>query len=618
MSSLKKLIREVHRRSLWQVLGIYIVGSWIALQVVDVLANNFGLPPWFPAFALALLVIGLPIVLATSFVQEGVGGKASASDLAAGDVGGGEQADAAGTASVPSWLPAHRRLLTWRNAIVGGLAALALWGVVATGWLFLGPRPGAEVVEAAVGVTETPAADLRSIAVLPFSSVHTDEQSLAFTAGVHDDLLTQLSKIGSLTVISRTSVMKYRDTELGIPEIAKELGVATVLEGRVQRSGDRVRVNVQLIEAKNDRHLWAETYDAELTAANIFAIQTDMAQEIAGALRATLAPDVTARMEARPTESLEAYDLYALGLYTFENQGTTREGLEKAIELFERAIAADSGYARAWARLADMYAWLWTDGYLTPAEAEPRIRAAAERALALDPNLAEGHAAYAYVLEGALRWEDAERALERAIELNPGSAETRRRYAALLSRRGRAQESLAHLRRAAELDPLSLRIRLNLAISLLLGLRDEQGALSELQTILELEPDNENALYWAGIAYVLKGEIDEGINLLRTTTELDPADPYNKSALAWAYARGGQREAALALVKEVPERGGDLLKEIALVYGELGERDTAFEYLDRALAADSSSVRGLGNDAMADSLRVDPRFQKYLRIAGLE
>ena len=191
---MKNLIHEIHRRSLWQVLGIYVVGSWIALQVVDVLANNFSLPEWFPAFALGLLVIGLPIVLATAFVQEGVGSRVAAPPQA-------DEAPSEVSTSKPGGM------FTWRNAMAGGVSAFALLGIVAAGWILFGPGLGG-----AAAPREAEAADLRSIAALPFSTVHTDEESLAFVAGIHDDLLTQLSKIDSLKVISRTSVMQYDGT----------------------------------------------------------------------------------------------------------------------------------------------------------------------------------------------------------------------------------------------------------------------------------------------------------------------------------------------------------------------------------------------------------------------
>ncbi|UCF20008.1 MAG: tetratricopeptide repeat protein [Gemmatimonadota bacterium] len=593
MSGLKSLIDRVQHRSLWQVLGLYIFGSWIALQVVDVLGNNFALPAWFPRFTLALLVAGLPVVLITALVQKRLSARAA--------VGSPE-------ATRAQMIGTHR-LFNWHNATVGGLAASALWGAVALAWLFFGPgSAGERHAEASV--------DLRSVAVLPFVSAQGDEESRAFSGGIHDDLLTRLSKIDSLTVISRTSMMKYRDTQLSVPEIATQLGVATVVEGSVQRAGDRVRVNVQLIEASSDRHLWAETYDAELTTANIFAIQSDIARQIAAALRATLTPDVQVRLAARPTESLHAYDLYTRGKYLHQRpQGGTQAGLEAAAELFRQAIAADPGFAPAYAGLADIYLDLWSSGYLPAEQVLPEARSVAEKALELDETLAEAHTSLADVLESELRLAEAERHHQRALELNPGSAEAHRRYARLLLGLGRFKELVLELRRAVELDPLSISYRLSLTSGLWFT-GDYEGGIIEARKILELEPDNPGALYSLGFASMLNGDTAQGIAALRRALEVRPEYPFNTTALAWAYARAGRRAEALELLDQVEEQG-QMLKELAIVYAELGELDRAFEYLDRAYVEDPGSLTYINADPTADALKNDPRFAEVLKRLGL-
>jgi len=597
MTRLRQLIREIHRRSLWQVLGIYVVGSWIALQVVDVLANNFGLPTWFPPFALALLVIGLPIVLATAVVQEGpLSSKAVDAETA--------EPEEPGT---------HHRLLTWRNAILGGVGAALLWGGFAAGWFLFGRSGSAEAV-AEIPIAEETEEDRRSIAVLPLANRSALEEDAFFVDGIHDDILTHLSKIGSLTVISRTSVMQYKATAKSMREIAGELGVATVLEGGVQRAGDRVRVNVQLIDAETDRHLWAETYDEELTTANIFAIQSDIARKIAAALQATLVPEVEELIEAPPTENLEAYDLYTRGRFIF-NAASTTAGMEEAAEFFQQAIEADSGYAPAYVGLVQTYWRRLGFGVLSADETIPQAWAAIERALELDPDLAEAHVELGRVLTQELRLEEAERALRRALELNPGSAEAHGPYAFLLNLLGRGSESVRMARRAVELDPLSIRRRIGLATSLLFT-RDYDGALDEAARVLELEPENAGAHYFLGAALALNGQLEEAIAELQRTTELDSESPGNRTTLAWVYARDGQREKALELLADVPEMGTNL-KEIALVYGELGELDRAFAYLDRAYAEHPANLVNLLVDPGADSLRQDPRFDELMKKLGL-
>ncbi|HSG82918.1 MAG TPA: tetratricopeptide repeat protein [Gemmatimonadota bacterium] len=599
MDGFKRVIEKLQHRSVWQVVGFYLVGSWVALQVMDVLNNALEMPAWFPRFTLSLLAIGLPVVLITALAQKRL------TRLEA------ERREAAAGLDVGS--PAVRgtgRLFTWPNAILGGMIAFAAWGVLVTSWLFFGPEP------TRLGAAAE-ARDLRSVAVLPFLNVQTDEESRAFANGIHDDLLTQLSKIDSLKVISRTSVMKYRDTEATIPEIAAELGVATVVEGSIQRAGDQVRVSVQLIDAQTDRHLWAETYESELTPANIFAIQNDIARQVAGSLRATLTPEVQVRLATRPTESLQAYDLYTRGRYLHHRpQSGTQSGLEDAAGLFRQAIEADSGFAPAYAGLADIYLDLWSSGYLPAEQALPEAQAAAEKALELDEALAEAHTSLADVYEARLQFADAERQHKRALELNPGSADAHRRYARLLLDLGRFDELVRELRVAVELDPLSISYRLSLTSGLWFT-GDYAGGIAEARKVLELEPDNPGALYSLGFASVLSGDNEAGIAALQRAREVRPDYPFNVTGLAWAYARAGRRAEALGALGQV-EAQGQMLKEFAIVYGELGELDRAFEYLERASVEDPGSLTYINADPTTGALKRDPRFAQLLDRLGLQ
>jgi TolB-like protein/Tfp pilus assembly protein PilF len=600
---MKKFIQEIHRRSLWQVLGIYALGAWVALQVVDVLAQNFGLPEWFPAFALGLIVIGLPIVLATAFVQVGVHGSEPSGEPVAG-------ANAPPVA-VPSAESSGRSFLTWKNAILGGVGAFALWGVLAAGWMLLGPGAGSGAAE--TGSTADGAAatrDLRSVAVLPFATRTTSEEDEYFAEGMHDDLLTQLAKIDSLKVISRTSVMEYKGVNRNIREIADELDVATVVEGGVQRSGDRVRVNVQLIDASTDQHLWAETYDEELTAANVFAIQSDLAKKIAVALEATLTPEVAERIEERPTESLEAYDLYVRGRFILDNRGSTRDGVEAAADLYRQAIAADPTYALAHAGLATAYLQLFNLGYLSEGDALPPASAAVEQALALNPDLAEGRLLRAQLLRLELRPGESNREVLRVLELNPGSAQAHAQYSAILLDLGRPVEAVLEARRAVQLDPLSVGLRRTL-VARLAWVRDYDGTIEESRKLLELEPNEADAHYYAGMAHTIKGQSESAIESFRHAIELNPDDPYYPAGLAWAYARAGDRAQALEYLGQA-ETAGVPLKEVGLVYGALGDLDLAFEYLERGYETEPGTLAGIGADPSADPLRGDPRWQALM------
>jgi TolB-like protein len=348
----------------------------------------------------------------------------------------------------------QRRLFDWRYAVIVGAAAALVWAGVALGWLNLGRGEDAD----SQAVAAASAVELRSIAVLPFTTRATqgDEEAVIFSEGMHDDLLTQLAKIDSLSVISRTSVMQYAGTTKTIGTIADELGVSTVLEGGVQRGGDRVRVNVQLIDADTDEHLWAETYDEEMTAVHMFAIQTDLAKKIAAALQATLTAEVEARLASPPTESLEAYDLYTRARFIrYGPRGQTREGVEEATELLRQAIEADPDYALAYTGLAMSYTGAWSRGYIPPEEALAVAGPAVAKALELAPKLAQAHTSHGALLRNQRRYEEAERAFRRAIELSPGSAIAHGELGRMLVQLGRFEEAAAEQQLAVQLDPLS-------------------------------------------------------------------------------------------------------------------------------------------------------------------
>lgn len=277
---INNLLLQVHRRSVWQVIGIYALAGWVVLQIVDTMTGALRLPEWFPPFALILILIGFPMVIATAFVQRGVREPPRVSELPPG---------------VLNTLPLRRpsrfdRVFTWKNAIGGGILAAALCGVVALGWIFVigGPAQpaGAAPVEAALGPRVN--TDLPAIAVLPLADLSPAGDFQYFADGVHEELLTKLSKVGGLLVLSRTSVLRYRSTDLNISEIAEELGAAAMVEGSVRRSGEQVRVTLQLIDAQSGAHLWADTFDGELT--DMLGVQTAIANAATEALRGALLP----------------------------------------------------------------------------------------------------------------------------------------------------------------------------------------------------------------------------------------------------------------------------------------------------------------------------------------
>ena len=517
--SLNNLIREVHRRSLWQVLGVYAMGSWVALQVVDTVVDTANLPEWLPGMALVFLVIGLPIVLATAIVQQGVGSH-----------GGDEESDAAppsqsdrpglasgtGSHDVPRTRPSTtRRILTWRNAIVGGVAAFALWGVIATGLLLTGARGAAD--------GRSSNADRKSIAVLPFATLGGIEEGETLSFGLHDDLLTRLSKVGSLRVISRTSMMKYKDTEKSIPTIADELGVATILEGSVSMVSGRVNINAQLIDAGTDEHLWAETYNQPYTVAGLFTIQREIAERITSALSAALLPEERSEIETPPTTNLEAYNFYQRG-NTFFEEGPSSDQFDVSFQMYERAIELDADFALAYAKLARALGlrWQWGGPESRSPELRTRITDLALRALEIEPAMPEAWLAlgqYYYTVD-----RDFDRAMDYLDRARDGGYRDLELYhitgAVLRRMPGRIDESVSNFEEAVRLDPLS-------------------GHLAD---------DLGSTLYYAN-------RFEEAERTLDRAIALNPGDwsPYRYRARVFLALDGADTRRARAAVAEAPD-----------------------------------------------------------------
>jgi len=294
MSSLKHLLKEAHRRSLWQALAIYAGASWLVFDVVQTLTEGLALPYWFPALAAVLLLIGLPVVLATAFVQE----RAPRVRPADPTLMPGAEIEAE---IGPQDIGAARRLFTWRNAIAGGVIAMAVWGLVATGWLLLASSSD-EVMEARAA-----APGGRAVAVLPFDNYSPSTDDAYFADGITEEITSQLSRVGDLRVVSRTAVTRALESDLSLEKIAEALNVSAILEGSVRKAGERVRITAQLIDAATNDHLWSQDYDRDLS--DIFGIQKEVALAIVNALQAQLTPAERERLEARPTDDIAAYNL---------------------------------------------------------------------------------------------------------------------------------------------------------------------------------------------------------------------------------------------------------------------------------------------------------------------
>lgn len=453
-------------------------------------------------------------------------------------------------------------------------------------------------------------ADLASIAVLPFENIGADPADEFFAEGMTDDIRTHLSRLASVKVIARSSAMVFRETKKSPAEIGRDLGVATLLEGSVRRSGDRVRIVAELVEARSGRQLWAATYDREL--ADVFAIQSDVAERIALAMQATLSTGEIERLRSKPTENLAAYTLYLKGRYFWNTR--TREGLERAIDYFQQAISADPRYARAYAGLADAYD-LMGQWYVPPEEAFPKAKEAALKALAIDSTLAEPRVALGYIaMENEWDWPAAERWLESAVRLDPGYSSGHQYYGNYLRIMGRFDEAIAEGRAALAIDPLSVPQQAELGYTYYYARRYSE-ALDQIRHTLEMDSTYAHAHLRAGQVLEQLGRPTEAVRELRRAVELSPEELGLRAALAHALALAGARAEAGAIVGDLvreSERGYVSPYGIAVAYIPLGDHDAAFRWLDRAYADRSPSMVSLKVHPWLDPLRDDPRFAQLL------
>jgi TolB-like protein/DNA-binding winged helix-turn-helix (wHTH) protein/Tfp pilus assembly protein PilF len=458
--------------------------------------------------------------------------------------------------------------------------------------------------------------NIRSIAVLPLESLSSDPSQEYFADGMTDELITALGQISALRVISRTSIMTYKRVRKLLPEIARELNVEAVVEGTVLRFGDRVRITAQLIRVPVERHMWAQSFEGDLR--DTLVLQNSVARAIAEQVRATLNQKEQAALETSKVVNAEAYDTYLKGRYFWNKR--TGDGLEKAIEYFNRAIEQDPTYAAAYSGLADAYALSgdWKYGVLSPQDAFSKAKAAATKALALDDNLAEAHASLAFALDlYGWDWETAETEYERAIKMDPGYATAHQWYSWHLLMMGRNSEGILELTKAESLDPLSLIISADMADALCVARRYDE-AVQKSKKILEMDPNFAVGHYELGQALVQKHVYDEAIVEFQRAIKLSGHSGAFDSYLGYAYAMSGQEEEAIKIINNLEARhdqNPSADADIAFIYVGLGDRDRAMISLNKAYGARfKASI--LMRPAF-DPLRSDARFQDLLRRIGL-
>jgi len=452
--------------------------------------------------------------------------------------------------------------------------------------------------------------------VLPFDNLSGDPTQEYFSDGLTDEMITLLGRQypNGLSVIARTSAMRYRATQKSLLQIARELGgIDYVLEGSVRRSGNHVGINAQLFRTRDQASLWAETYESGV--ADVLTIQNDVAGQIARALVLKVAPERGRHLASVPNPKI--YDAYLMGLY--EANQRSEPSLRKSVEYFKTAIQGDASYAPPYAGLANSYLLLADWLLMQPADAYPKAKAAALRALELDETLAEAHTTLAEAEhEYEWKWADAEREFRRAIELDPNSAIAHKSYAEFLMHGARSEEATGEMERARDLDPLSL------IVNTLVGFvyhnaRQYNRAIEEYEKVIQLDPQFAPAHYFLGGALTNIGQYDEAIAHLQKAKGLTHGASLMSAGLARGYALAGRRDQALQCLRELQLRGMHHYVSpygLAQVYVALGDKSGALDMLDRAVNEHAFEVLFLRIDRSFDSLHENPRFEELLQRVG--
>ncbi|MEY2543671.1 MAG: hypothetical protein QOE81_1132 [Verrucomicrobiota bacterium] len=586
----RNFFAELKRRNVYKVAVAYAVVAWLLLQAASIFLPAFDAPPWVMKIFIIVIIFGFPVALILSWAfeitPEGI--------------------------KLESEIEPSRSMTrrTGRKIVAVTIVLAVVAGGLFVYQLVRSRSTSAPLNTASAARTEAATVSNKSIAVLPFDNLSRDPDNAYFCEGVQDEILTRLAKVADLKVISRTSTQHFKSSPDNLPQIAKQLGVAHILEGSVQKASDQVRVNVQLINALTDAHLWADTYDRKLT--DIFAVESEIAKNIAETLQAKITGSEKKSIAKAPTANPQAYEFYLKGRF-FWNKRTGID-LRKAIEYFNQAIAKDPNYALAYVGLSDSYLLLPNYGSTSSQEALPPARTAAKKALALDDSLAEAHASLGLLATIELDLERALSELERAVQLKPNYATGHHWLALADMTLARFDPAIGEGKRAIELDPLSLIINADFSWLYLCARRYDEGEAQARKT-LEIDPHFFLAHYYLGIALQLKGRLSEAIPEFQKSFDLN-GDPYSLGILGQAYARNGQKEEARKILARLSEQGNARRVApyaMALVYLGLGDKERAIDELDRGYRdGETNYLFVIKVDPLLDDLRGNPRFEALL------
>ena len=579
---------ELKRRNVYKVAIAYAVVSWLLIQAASIFLPAFDAPPWVMKIFIIVVIFGFPVSLILSWAFEIT------------PEGIKLESEIEPTKSIAR--RTGRKIVAVTIALAVVAAGLFMYQLVRSKSDTLGPPTTATIAN-------------KSIAVLPFDNLSRDPDNAYFCEGVQDEILTRLAKVADLKVISRTSTQHFKSAPENLPQIAKQLGVAHILEGSVQKANDQVRVNVQLINALTDAHLWADTYDRKLT--DIFAVESEIAKTIAETLQARLTGSEKSSIAKTPTVNPEAYELYLKGRF-FWNKRSGAD-LRKAIDYFERAIAKDPNYALAYVGLADSHLLLSSYASVSPRESLPPAKAALKKALSLDDSLAEAHASSGLLATLELDLQRAIDELQRAIKLKPNYATAHHRLSLGFTTLGQFDPAILEAKRAVELDPLSLIINADYGWVYFNGHRYDE-AEAQVRKTLEIDPNFFLAHYYLGAVLQFKGHVAQAVPEFQKAFDLN-GDPYSRAMLGQGYARNGQPGEARKVLASLNEEAKSKYVApyaLALVDTALGDKERAIEELERAYQqGDTNYLFVIKTDPLLDSLRGHPRFDALVqKITG--
>jgi TolB-like protein/Tfp pilus assembly protein PilF len=578
---------ELKRRNVYKVAVAYAVVSWLLVQAASIFLPAFDAPPWVMKIFIIVIIFGFPVALIFSWAFE--------------ITPEGIKLESEIDPNKSIKRRTGRKIVAVTIALAVVAAGLFVYQVVRS--------RSTSTSQSNASAARTEAATVpsnKSIAVLPFDNLSRDPDNAYFCEGVQDEILTRLAKVADLKVISRTSTQHFKSAPENLPQIAKQLGVMHVVEGSVQRAGDQVRVNVQLINALSDAHLWAETYDRRLI--DIFSVESEIAKNIAESLQAKLTGSEKSSMAKAPTANPEAYELYLKGRF-FWNKRSGAD-LRKAIDYFNQAIAKDPNYALAYAGLADSYLLLPNYGGMSTQEAISPARAAVRKALELDDSLAEAHASLGLLNTLELHLEGAVSDFERAIQLKPNYATAHHWLMLGQLSLGRFDQAIAEGKRAVELDPLSVIINADFAWTYACAHRFDEAETQARKT-LEIDPRFFLVHYYLGGISQLKGRLNDAISEFQTAVDLNN-DAYSLAMLGQAYARAGRKDEAQKILARMTEEAKSRYiapYAWALMYDGLGEKERAIDELERAYQkSDTNYLFVIKVDPLLEDLRSIPRF----------